>query len=322
MRSPPFKTLGSMAIFRQAAPCQGCCNPRFGARKTFMRTWVLPAMQLLTLSLMAFLLLRLFPGGPFDDLAQWPLFLRQKFEEQYALRSGVLESWLTWLGNFFGWNFPSLLSPGRTIGEVFLEKAPYTLRLALGGLLLIIMQSLLLTVLHLLLRQHRSFLTVLRGCATVPVILLAPLVVFFFDGVHPIWAFWVVSFRPTFVLSELLCLEISSLLQQPWVQTHRAYSVTSGRVMRLGLSRLSISTLLGYLASLLVQLANGSFLVEIFFNRPGLGQTLIQAFLERDLFFLATFLFFMGAWVLFLQKMSAEALQWLDPRTRSHWELS
>lgn len=89
---------------------------------------------LLVLATLAFVLLRLLPGGPFDAERSVPVEVQRALDARYHLGEPVLRQYARWLSDLVlrGDLGPSYRYPNRSVGEIIALGLPVSL--ALGSL--------------------------------------------------------------------------------------------------------------------------------------------------------------------------------------------
>ncbi len=271
------------------------------------------------LSVVASVLLHFFPGSPFQENSHTPRFLREILEHEYGLMGSPVDRWWQFVSTGFGWHGPSLVQPGRRVGEVLSELAPYSLRLAGGAWILMLliagislflgagMERIWQGSLHAMERTA-------RWISTVPLILWAPLWVFVLGWTSPIWVFFLLALRPGLILGVLWLQSYQSLLQSSWLSFQSHLGIRFARGPLQSLLRLLARDSLGQLFNFVLSFLNGSFFLEVLFNRPGWGRMLVVAFSERDYFFVSHFVFATGSLILFLRLLLGRLNNVLDPR--------
>lgn len=271
------------------------------------------------LSILSFLLMRFFPGSAISDLELVSDQVRQALQVQLNLSGSIWVQWWDWVRAGFGWTMPSLVWPGRSVGDVFLLAARNTFSLATVCLFFVFVLGLSFGYLASLRPASRRVAdAVFRVFQSIPSLLLAPFLVWinfrFFDsdlGETFFLAVFAASSRSIFSMARLWSLEFSNLSKLGWVHAFQAWGLSRTWFFRKAVFLQVLSVPLGYFHLLSIQLLSGSFIVEVMFNRPGLGLRMFQALTERDSFFLSTFLFLIGLISLLLRWLSQSIHAWL-----------
>lgn len=281
-----------------------------------------------------FFLIRLAPGGPFDDEKNFPPAVQQKLLEHYHLDASPLQQYGFYLGGLLQGDLgASLLKPSRSVAEWILLRFPVSLELGLLALGVALVFGLGAGLVASLrpnsLLDHIPMALAMTGIC-VPTIVLGPLLVYCFAlrfGWLPVQGWEGPAHRvlPALTLGAGYAAYIARLtrggmlevLARDFIKTARAKGVgEAGVVLRHGL-RGGIQPTVAFLGPAAAGLLTGSFVVESIFQIPGLGREFIQAALNRDYTMtLGTVLFY--AFLILSFNLIVDILQaWLDPRVRA-----
>ncbi len=304
----------------------------------------LPVLFLIALA--TFTLVRLIPGGPFDQVNGKPVpeSMRAAMEARYGLDKPIPVQFLEYVGNALRLDFG--LSLGTTLGqpvsEIIGQKLPISARLGVMALIVGFAFGIPLGVIGAVYHHSHfdtllTFLTVLG--ASVPSIVLGPLLILFFinvlgwPGPDPrawtqisvfSWAFISRAIPPVLTMGIGLAAGIARLTRASLLQTLRDDYIRTARSKGLrertviGIHALKnglipIATLIG---PLLAVILTGTFFVEIIFGIPGLGDTFISSVSERD-YNLLTGVTILYSTFLIVGNILVDVLYvWLDPRIR------
>ena len=260
------------------------------------------ASAVLTLALLAtlvFFLLRLAPGGPFDEDRVWPPEIKANIERKYGLDQPVYRQYLSWVADLaHGEMRDSFQYIGRPVIEIIGEGLPVSMELGICALILSLAIGIPLGSLSAARRGSRvdtagMFLAV--AGVSLPSYLVASLLIFGFslqlhwfppallDGpMSLILPALTLALRPLSMVVRLTRSAMLEALRADYVRTAIAKGVPGWRVVMkhaLGNSLVPVLTLLGPLSAGLV---TGSFVVELVFQLPGIGRHFVQAVLNRD----------------------------------------
>jgi peptide/nickel transport system permease protein len=110
--------------------------------------------------------------------------------------------------------------------------------------------------------------------------------------------------------------ELLDVLRQDYIQTARAKGLPENRVIYVHALRNAVNPLVTLLGFEFAGLLSGAFISEYFFNWPGLGRLILQAFFTQDLYVVMASLM-MGALMLIVGNLLADLLlKVVDPRIR------
>ncbi len=289
---------------------------------------------LLVVVTVAFFLVRLAPGGPFDtEKRASPQVLRQ-LEAQYQLNQPLYRQYFGYLGGVLKGDFgPSFRKPGRTVGEwialrfpVSLELGAYALLVALGvgmaaGLLAALRPNSML--------DHGTMSVAMLGIC-LPGFVLGPLLVLVFAlwlGWLPVagWSTPLHKILPSITLGAAYAAYIARLtrggmlevLAQDFIRTARAKGLSETRVVLRHALRGGIQPVVAFLGPAAAGLFTGSFVVETIFQVPGLGREFVESAFNRDYTMVIGSVLVYAVLVVALNLAADIALALLDPRVRA-----
>ncbi len=255
---------------------------------------------LLVISFLAFVLVRLAPGGPFDrERKPASPEIERQLAEKYHLNDPVWKQYFRYLGNLAHGDFgPSLKYRNHTVTDVIAQALPVSL--LLGALAFGFALGVGIPVgYYTAVKRGRwqdyagSLFAILMVC--VPGFVIAPLLVIFFaiqTRVLPV-ALWTSPWHailPVMALGLFFSGRIARLMREGMLSTMQAEFITAARAK--GLSehtlllkhafRLAVLPVVSYSGPLLADLLTGSFVIETIFQIPGIGVFIVNGSLNRD----------------------------------------
>lgn len=285
---------------------------------------------LFSVMLGTFILLRLYPGGPFDDEVNFSPAVRARLTNQYALEKPLLQQTQVYLLNLVSgsWGY-SYLYNGKSVKSLILNALPRTLFLGGFSLALAALAGLGLGFLYFLTDSERIVRILHRFFLSAPTLFLGPLLILVFGiwlhllpisvderGLSYALPIVVLAVRPTANLARLLISAQEQALREPWVLTAQAMGLSPRLIVMKYALRESLIPLLSYLGPALAGVFSGSLIVENIFNIQGLGTLFLQSLINRD-YQLITTLTVLYAAVLILSNFLLDVLSSLvDPRLR------
>ncbi len=250
---------------------------------------------------LSFLLVRLAPGGPFDDEQRLPAAVKANLDRAYGLDRPLPEQYLRYLkGLVHGDLGPSLRLRDRRVADLVREGLPVSLTLgglALGLALVLGLSGGVLSAY----RRGRAWdrLLALASVLAVglPPYVMAPLLVWAFAvtaGWLPV-AGWEAG-RPLDLVLPVIALALPTagsvlrimracvldVLDSPAILAARARGLAPIRVLWGYVLPASLSPVLAYLGGAAAGLLGGSLVVESVFGLPGMGRFLVEGALNRD----------------------------------------
>jgi oligopeptide transport system permease protein len=275
-----------------------------------------------------FFLIRIYPGGPFDDEIHLAPQVLDSLNYQYGLNQNLASQLLLYLKNFFSLNFGlSILYPGKTIAEVLIQAYPRSLTIGFATLCLSVFFGCSLGVIYFLSKSKNMIRMIHYLFLSTPSLFLGPSLILIFG----IWLNWlpimlssswtsyilpvaVMSVRPTANMARLIMSGLEESLSQPWVITAKAFGLTSSRiVMKYGIKQ-SLIPALSYLGQTTAGILSGSILIEMMFNVQGLGSLFIESVINRDYGLITTLTVLYGSLLIFSGLIFDLISFSLDPR--------
>lgn len=305
---------------------------------------------LLVISFLAFVLVRLAPGGPFDkERKPAAPEIERNIRARYHLDEPLWKQYLRYLG--LGWETgpdgqrklfqgglvrgdfgPSLRYRDHSVNDVLGQGLPVSL--TLGFLAFLVAQGIGLPLGFLCaIRQGRwqdhlgSFIAVLAIC--VPGFVMGPLLIMAF-AIHWRWfppALWespshavlpalALGFYFSGRIARLMREGMLGVLKSEFIVTARAKGLSETAVLLRHALPLGILPVVSYSGPLLADLLTGSFVVENVFQIPGIGVFLVNSSLSRDYPMVVGLVLLYAALLLVLNLLVDLSYGWLDPRVR------
>jgi ABC-type dipeptide/oligopeptide/nickel transport system permease component len=261
------------------------------------------ALAILGVSILVFAFLHLVPGDPVDHLAggEATAEQRKKIEQCMGLDKPLPEQFIGFLGHVvdgsLGHQCPD--PKGKpTVAARLVEVFPYTLELAIAGMLVAIVLALPLGVIAAVKRgTWADTFTTMASLSVIgiPTMLLGPvlLLVFF------IWLGWLpgptetglmslvlpamsVGLHLMAMLARMTRSSMIEVLHEDYVRTARAKGLPERRVLVGHALRNALLPVITVAGLQFGSLLSGAIVIEKVFARPGLGLTLLDAIFERN----------------------------------------
>lgn len=291
-------------------------------------------VTLLVTATLAFVLLRLLPGGPFDAERAVPVEVQRALDAKYHLDEPVMRQYGRWLGDLVlhGDLGPSFRYPNRTVGEIVALSLPVSAVLGSLALALALAVGVPVGVLGATRRGSRVD-GLLMGASvlgiSVPRFVLAPLLVLVFSlelYLLPVarWDSWrhmvlpvICAAVPTAAyLARLTRAGMVEVLESDFVRTARAKGLPESMVIWKHALRAGLVPVVSFLGPGASALLVGSVVVEKIFDIPGMGRYFVEAAQNRDYNLVLGVTLVYGALVMTLNAVVDVALAALDPRVR------
>jgi oligopeptide transport system permease protein len=266
----------------------------------FLKRLITLVPVLLVISFLAFLLVRLAPGGPFDkERKPASPEVEKRLQTKYHLDEPILVQYARFLGGLARGDLgPSLKFRNHTVTDIILQGLPVSLTLGLMAFCFALGLGLPLGYYAAIRRggwqdHAASFAAMLAVC--IPGFVMGPFLVMVL-AVHLGWfpvALWetpmhavlpVIALGIYFAgkIARLMREGMAGVLQEPFIVTARAKGLSEMAVYWRHAFRLGVLPVVSYSGPLLADLLTGSFVVENIFQIPGIGVFMVNSSLNRD----------------------------------------
>ena len=283
----------------------------------------------------AFLLMRLAPGGPFDEEQAIPPEIRANLERAYGLDQPAHVQLGRYLAGLSRGDFgPSYRFKDFTVTELIAAGLPVSLQLGALAMLVAVVLGVPLgtyaALRHNQAADHLVMALAVVGIA-VPVFVIAPLGALVF-GVHLGWlpvAGWepghwrdmvmpvaALALPVTAYVARLARGSLLEVLASPFVRAARARGVGAARVVWRHALPAGLVPVVSYLGPAAAAVLTGSLVVEVLFGLPGLGRHLVQGALNRDYTLVMGMVIVYASAMILMNLLVDLAYAWLDPRVR------
>ena len=289
---------------------------------------------LIIISFLAFVLVRLAPGGPFDqERVPASPEVEKQLRARYHLDEPVWKQYLRYLGNLLQGDLgPSLKQRNHTVNEIIAQALPVSL--LLGGCAFVFAMGVGIPLgFFSAINKGRwldwvgSFLAIL--CICVPALVIGPVMIMVFAvklGWFPVALLQspLHLVLPTVTLGIYFAGRVARLMREGMLGTLHAEFITAARAKGLSETalffkhgfRIAVLPVVSYSGPLLADLLVGSFVVENIFQIPGLGVFLVNSSLSRDYTLIVGLVVLYATLLLVLNLVVDFAYSVLDPRVR------
>lgn len=291
-----------------------------------------------SVSVIAFTLANLTPGDPARLMLQRQLGRQPTGEEVVAARAelGLNDPYpvryARWLGDALTGDLGSSYRTGEPVLEALLGRFPYTLQIAILGIVMAIAVALPLGVFSAIWRNspldHGARVLALLGAA-MPSYWVAYLLIFFLVvQLHllPVAGrgTWQHLVLPSVTLGLAACAslmrltrsEMLEVLDQDFIRTSRAKGLDARSVVVGHALRNALIPVLTVAGLRFAGLLGGAIIVETIFAWPGIGKFVVDSIYDRDYPVIQGFVVFMGTIFLLINLIVDLAYVQLDPRIR------
>ena len=289
---------------------------------------------LLVLITIAFFLIRVAPGGPFDGEKVLPPEIRANLDANYHLDEPLLQQYFRYLSQIITGDFgPSFQYKDWTVNELIARGFPVSA--TVGGLAMVlafVLGTLIGTIAAL--RQNSAVDYSVMGVAmlgiSVPNFVVAPLLILglaVYAGWLPAggwdWS-WQRMILPVITLSLPAIAYIARLtrgsmievLHSNYIRTARAKGLPESLVIRRHALKPAILPVISYMGPATAAMITGSVVIERIYSIPGLGSYFVQGALNRDYTLVMGVVIFYGIVIIVLNFIVDLLYAWLNPRIR------
>jgi oligopeptide transport system permease protein len=282
----------------------------------------------------AFFLMHLAPGGPFETERGIDPLTLQHLQALYGLDLPLPQQFARYLmGLLHGDLGPSLRWRDFTVAELFARALPVSLRLGLEALIVALFGGVALGLIAAL-RRHGLAAGALSAFAllaiAVPSFVIAPLLQLTFglalktlpvggwnDGAwqNQILPVATLALPQMAMIARLLSASLGDVLASPSIRTLRAFGLPRRLVYAHAL-RGGFLPVLSYLGPMAANLLTGSVVVETVFGIPGIGRYFVTAALGRDYTLVLGTVIVVAALVIVFNLIVDVLYGLIDPRVR------
>jgi oligopeptide transport system permease protein len=266
----------------------------------FLRRVLFAIPLLLVISVLAFFLVHLAPGGPFDsDRKPASPEIERNIKAKYHLDEPIWKQYGRYLGDLLHGDFGvSLKYRNHTVNDIIAQGLPVSM--TLGGLAFAFAMAVGLPLgFFTAARRGRwpdylgSFIAVLSVC--IPSFVIAPVLILIFVMKlkwFPV-ALWESPWHmilPSIALGSYFVGKVARILREGMLAAAQSEFVTAARAKGLGettlllkhVFRIALLPVVSYAGPMLADLLTGSFIIENIFQIPGIGIFFINSMLNRD----------------------------------------
>jgi oligopeptide transport system permease protein len=252
----------------------------------------------------AFFMMRIAPGGPFDLERPMPIEIRANILAAYGMDQPLWKQYLDYMAGIVQFDLgPSLRFRDKTVADIIAEGFPVSATIgALSITLALIVGGFLGAIAAL--RQNTPADYGVVGLSTVGIVIppfvmgpILALVVGLYLGWLPtggldprygmtperlILPVITLALPQIAIISRLMRASMIEVIRSNYIRTARAKGLSSGAVLFRHALRSAILPLVSYLGPASAALLTGSIVIEQVFQLPGIGRQFVQAALQRD----------------------------------------
>ena len=283
----------------------------------------------------SFFIVRLAPGGPFDQEQALAPQIRANLDKLYGLDQPLGVQYLHYLNGLLHGNFgPSFKLRDFSVGELIAQGLPLSLTLGCAALVLGCLLGIPLGMAAALRRNTAAdygITTLVVLGVALPSFVTGPLLALAF-GLYLHWlpvAGWEAG-APRYLILPAITLALPvvayiaritrgsllEVLRANYIRTARARGIGEMRVLWRHALRPTLMPVVSYLGPAAAYVVTGSLVVETVFGLPGTGRYLVQGAINRDYTLVMGMITVYGALTLGLNLLADIVYGWLDPTVR------
>ncbi len=283
----------------------------------------------------SFFIVRLAPGGPFDQEQALAPQIRANLDKLYGLDQPLGMQYLRYLNGLAHGEFgPSFKLRDFSVGELIAQGLPLSLTLGSMAVLLAVLVGIPLGIAAALRRNtvtDYGITTLVVSGIALPSFVTGPLFALVF-GLYLHWlpvAGWEGG-APRYLILPVLTLALPviayiaritrgsllDVLRANYVRAARARGLGEMRVLWRHALRPTLLPVVSYLGPATAYIVTGSLVVETVFGLPGTGRYLVQGAINRDYTLVMGMITVYGALTLGLNLVADILYGWLDPTVR------
>jgi oligopeptide transport system permease protein len=289
---------------------------------------------LLVLITIAFFLIRMAPGGPFDSEKILPPEIRANLDVKYHLDEPLIKQYFRYLGQIITLDFgPSFQYKDWTVNELIARGFPVSLTIGGLAMLLAFFLGTLIGIVAAM-RQNTAVDYSIMGVAmlgiSIPNFVVAPLLILLvavYAGWLPAGGWdWSVQrmVLPVITLALPAIAYIARLtrgsmievLHSNYIRTARAKGLSEYLVIRRHALKPALLPVISFMGPATAALITGSVVIERIYSIPGLGSYFVQGALNRDYTLVMGVVIFYGVIIILLNFIVDILYAWMNPRIR------
>ncbi len=291
---------------------------------------------------LAFFMMRIAPGGPFDSERRLPPEIEHNIKAAYNLDKPIYEQYFIYLGRLAHFDLgPSYKNKDFSVTQLIEVGLPVSAKLGLSAMLLAILFGISFGTFAALNQNKATDYTVMTlamAGITIPTFVTAPILTLIF-GVYGVSIFgldltlpvggWndgairnmilpviVLALPQTAVIARLVRGSMVEVLRSNYIRTARAKGLPNRLVVFHHALRAALLPVVSYLGPAIAGVLTGSLIVETIFGIPGIGRYFVNGALNRDYTLVMGVVIYYASFVILLNLLADILYAALDPRVR------
>ncbi|MEI8179352.1 oligopeptide ABC transporter permease OppB [Aestuariivirga sp.] len=266
-----------------------------------LRRFLTAIPTLFVIVTISFFLMRVAPGGPFNQEKGLNPIIKANLERVFHLDQPLWKQYLLYLSNLIHGDFgPSYNLPDFTVAELFADGLPISIQLGGAALVLALLLGGILGIIAALYQNKPADYAVIATAtagSTIPTFVIAPLFQLFFaltlkwfpvggwgDGalINKVGPVLTLMLPQLAIVARLMRGSMIEALRSHHIRTARALGLSDYSVIIKHALRGALLPIISYAGPAAAGLLTGSIIVETIFSIPGVGRYFVEAALNRD----------------------------------------
>jgi oligopeptide transport system permease protein len=290
---------------------------------------------LLILIALAFFMIRVAPGGPFDSEKVLLPEIEANLRAAYHLDEPLYQQFGRYLGGLLQGDFgPSFQYRDYNVTELIMAGFPVSLRLGGFAMILAFLVGVTAGSIAALRQNTRTDYTVMSVSMTgisIPNFVMAPMLILLFavylgwlpagglgDGsprnlILPVIA---LALPQIAYISRLTRGSMIEVLRSNFIRTAKAQGLPAWKILIRHALKPALLPVVSYLGPATAAIITGSVVIEQIFSLPGLGRFFVQGALNRDYTLVMGVVVFYGVLIILFNLLVDLAYAWLDPKVK------
>ena len=282
---------------------------------------------------LTFFLMRISPGGPFDEERPLAPAVLENIQASYGLNKPLIEQYFIYISNLLQGDMgPSFVYRDKRVHEVLAEGLPISITLGGTALLLALIIGVFLGSIAALNQNKKTDVFIVTFATfgiTTPNYVIAPILTLIFALTFSIlpatgWGSPSQMVLPVIslalpqiaIVTRLMRGSMLEALKSDHIRTARAYGLPMTHVVGKHAMRSALLPVLSYLGPAAAALMTGSIVIEQIFNLPGIGRYFVTSALNRDYTMVMGTVIIVATLVLVFNLIVDLLYTVLDPRVR------
>ena len=282
---------------------------------------------------LTFFLMRIAPGGPFDEERPLAPAVLENIQASYGLNKPLIEQYFIYISNLLQGDMgPSFGYRDKRVHEVLAEGLPISITLGGTALLLALIIGVFLGSIAALNQNKKTDVFIVTFATfgiTTPNYVIAPILTLIFALTFSIlpatgWGSPSQMVLPVIslalpqiaIVTRLMRGSMLEALKSDHIRTARAYGLPMTHVVGKHAMRSALLPVLSYLGPAAAALMTGSIVIEQIFNLPGIGRYFVTSALNRDYTMVMGTVIIVATLVLVFNLIVDLLYTVLDPRVR------